>query len=76
MLPWLIASFIIAYNNTILGSAYEKILSNDASQATIGKMTRISPIAWIDMLLTGRYSFEGSNGKINLEAMVRILGIM
>jgi adenine-specific DNA methylase len=69
----LIANCIIAYNSIILNSVYEKMLSNGVSQEIIDEFTRISPIAWTHTLFTGRYSFTKIDGKIDVEAMARIL---
>jgi len=69
----LIANCIIAYNSMILNSVYEKMLANGMSQEIFDEFTRISPIAWTHTLFTGRYSFKKSNGKIDVEAMAKIL---
>ena len=57
----------------ILNAVYQKILANGASQKVIDEFTRISSIAWTHALFTGRYSFKKSGGKIDVEAMARIL---
>ena len=67
------ANCIIAYNSMILNSVYEKMLANGVSQEIFDEFTRISPIAWTHTLFTGRYSFKNSNGKIDVEAMAKIL---
>lgn len=69
----LIANCIIAYNSMILNSVYEKMLDNGVSQEIVDEFSRISPIAWTHTLFTGRYRFKKSNGKIDVEAMARIL---
>jgi TnpA family transposase len=69
----LVANCIIAYNSMILNSVYEKMRANGVRQAIIDEFTRISPIAWTHTLFTGRYSFRKSNGKIDVEAMARLL---
>jgi hypothetical protein len=42
-------------------------------QAVIDEFIRISPIAWTHTLFTGRYNFKKSSGKIDVDAMARIL---
>ena len=69
----LIANCIVAYNSMILNAVYQRMLANGASQAVIDEFTRISPIAWTHTLFTGRYNFKKSSGKINVDAMARIL---
>ncbi|MCG8092916.1 MAG: transposase [Candidatus Thiodiazotropha endolucinida] len=69
----LVANCIIAYNSMILNSVYEKMRANGVRQAIIDEFTRISPIAWTHTLFTGRYSFRKNNGKIDVEAMARLL---
>ncbi|PHM69990.1 Tn3 family transposase [Xenorhabdus kozodoii] len=69
----LVANCIIAYNSMILNAVYQKMLVNDVSQEIIDEFTRISPIAWTHTLFTGRYNFKRNNGKIDVEAMARIL---
>ncbi|CAM3011710.1 hypothetical protein [Legionella worsleiensis] len=39
----------------------------------IDEFARISPIAWIHILFTGRYSFNKSNGDIDVAEMVRMI---
>ncbi len=69
----LVANCIVAYNSMILNAVYQKMLANGASQKVIDEFVRISPIAWTHTLFTGRYSFKKSSGKIDVEAMARIL---
>ncbi|EDD8833806.1 Tn3 family transposase [Salmonella enterica subsp. enterica serovar Mikawasima] len=69
----LIANCIIAYNSMILNAVYEKMLANGVTQEIIDGFMRISPIAWTHTLFTGRYNFKRNNGKIDVEAMARIL---
>lgn len=69
----LVANCIIAYNSMILNAVYQKMLANGASLKVIDEFVRISPIAWTHTLLTGRYSFKKSSGKIDVEAMAIVL---
>ncbi|MBE8614859.1 hypothetical protein CYG68_21320 [Morganella morganii] len=57
----------------ILNAVYEKMLTNGVTQEIIDRFMRISPIAWTHTLFTGRYNFKRNNGKIDVEAMARIL---
>jgi len=69
----LVANCIVAYNSMILNAVYQKMLATGAPQKVIDEFTRISPIAWTHTLFTGRYSFKKSSGKIDVEAMAKIL---
>ncbi|MCC2647632.1 MAG: uncharacterized protein K0R16_435 [Nitrososphaeraceae archaeon] len=69
----LIANIIIAYNSIILNAVYEKMMQNGVPQKVVDKFTRISPIAWVHMLFTGRYSFKKSNGQIDVVAMALVM---
>lgn len=69
----LIANCIVAYNSMILNAVYQRMLANGAPQAVIDEFIRISPIAWTHTLFTGRYNFKKSSGKIDVDAMARIL---
>ncbi|TDB60278.1 DUF4158 domain-containing protein [Photorhabdus khanii] len=60
---------IISAKNAV----YQKMLVNGVSQEIIDEFTRISPIAWTHTLFTGQYNFKRNNGKIDVEAMARIL---
>lgn len=69
----LVANCIVAYNSMILNAIYQKMLALGVSQEVVDEFTRISPIAWTHTLFTGRYSFKKSSGKIDVEAMARIM---
>ena len=69
----LIANCIIAYNSIILNAVYEKMVQDGVAQEMIDEFARISPIAWIHILFTGRYSFKKSNGDINIAEMAKWL---
>lgn len=71
----MIANCIIAYNAIILNSIYEKMLRDGASKKVIEEFARISPIAWIHILFTGRYSFKKSNGDIDVAEMARMVEV-
>jgi TnpA family transposase len=69
----LIANCIIAYNSIILNTVYEKMDKDGVAQNIIDEFVRISPIAWVNILFTGRYSFKKSNGNIDIAAMAQVL---
>ena len=69
----LIANCIIAYNSIILNTVYEKMVNDGVAQEIIDEFARISPIAWVHILFTGRYSFKKNNGAIDIAAMARWL---
>ena len=69
----LIANCIIAYNSTVLNSVYVKMMKNGVEQEFIEEFARISPIAWVHLLYTGRYSFKKNSGYIDVEAMAKML---
>ena len=69
----LIANFVIAYNSIILNAVYEKMVRDGVAQEIIEEFIRISPIAWVHILFTGRYSFKKNTGIIDVAAMAREL---
>ena len=71
----LIANCIVAYNSIILNTVYEKMMRDGVSQKIIDEFARISPIAWMHILFTGRYNFTKSNGGINVDEMAKMFEI-
>ena len=69
----LIANCIIAYNSIILNTVYEKMVKDGVAKEVIDEFARISPIAWVHILFTGRYSFKKNNGTIDIAEMARWL---
>lgn len=67
----LIANCIVAYCSIILNAVYIKMLKEGVAQEVIDEFARISPIAWVHILFTGRYSFKKSIGDINIAAMAQ-----
>ena len=65
----LIANCIIANNSIILNAVYGKMIKNGVAQEIIDEFIRISPIAWVHILFTGRYNFKKSSGIIDIAAM-------
>jgi hypothetical protein len=69
----LVANCIIAYSSTILNDVYMKMVKDNKLKSLIDEFCRISPIAWIHILFTGRYNFRKSSGNINIKAMSEAL---
>ncbi|CAN5304315.1 hypothetical protein BH10PSE19_BH10PSE19_10450 [soil metagenome] len=69
----LIANCIIAYNSIILNTVYEKMVKDGVAPEIIQEFARISPIAWVHILFTGRYNFQKSNGDIDLAGMAQMM---
>ena len=51
------------------------MIRDGVSQKIIDEFARISPIAWMHILFTGRYNFTKSNGEINVGEMAKMLEI-
>ena len=49
------------------------MLRNGTAQAIIDEFARISPVAWIHILFTGRYKFNKSDAGIDVQEMSRML---
>jgi TnpA family transposase len=67
----LIANCIVAYNSIILNAVYEKMVQSGVPQYIIEEFARISPIAWVHIIFTGRYNFKKSMGFIDVAAMAQ-----
>jgi hypothetical protein len=65
----LIANCIIAYNSMILSAVYENMLKAGVSEGIIAEFARISPIAWVHIVFTGKYNFKKSTGVIDIVAL-------
>ena len=49
------------------------MVKDGVAQEIIEKFARISPIAWANLLFTGRYSFKKNSGDIDVEVMAKML---
>ncbi len=49
------------------------MVAEGTPKSIIDEFIRISPIAWSHIILTGRYSFKKSSGKIDLKGMLNTL---
>ena len=52
---------------------YESMLRANVAQEIIDEFARISPVAWIHILFTGRYKFNKSDAGIDVQEMARML---
>lgn len=64
-----IANCIVAYNSMILNAVYENMLKASVNEEIIVEFARISPIAWVHISFTGKYSFKKSTGVIDIVAL-------
>ena len=69
----LVANCIIAYSSIILNTVYEKMLKDGVAQDVIDEFARISPVAWIHILFTGRYTFLKNTGNKILKQWLKYL---
>ncbi|NQY65063.1 MAG: Tn3 family transposase [Alteromonadaceae bacterium] len=69
----LISNSVIAYNAIILNTLYERMLTSNASEKEIEKFLKISPMAWIHISFTGRYTFKNGKFEIDLASIMKIL---
>ena len=66
----LITNCIIHYNATILSTLLAIKEQNGDSQA-VDLLKRISPVAWQNINLQGRYDFRNTTDDINIDAIIR-----
>ena len=69
----LISNSVIAYNAIILNTLYERMLTSNASDKEIEKFLKISPMAWIHISFTGRYTFKNGKLQIDLASILKVL---
>lgn len=61
----LIANCIIYYNGLLLDQTLNALKESRKRRECIKYIKSISPIAWININLTGRYEFTGNRGGMN-----------
>lgn len=64
---------IILYNGIMLSALMErqeKIANNDS---IINFLRRLSPVAWIHLILTGKYRFKPKAKQVNLDVIIQKL---
>jgi TnpA family transposase len=66
----LVTNTAVAYNATILNMLYIKLIELGYSEKDIERFLRISPMAWIHIAFTGRYTFNNKNNKIDLNEII------
>ena len=66
----LVTNTAVAYNATILNMLYMKLIELGCSEKDIERFLRISPMAWIHIAFTGRYTFNKKNNKIDLNEII------
>jgi TnpA family transposase len=65
----LVSNMIVAYNATILNTIYENMKNNGAFEKELERFLRISPMSWVHIGLTGKYTF-GSDEDHNITATI------
>ncbi len=66
----LIANCIIYYNALLLDQTMSVLKIQNANEDYLKCIKSISPVAWININLTGKYEFTGAKGDINIEKFV------
>ena len=66
----LVTNTVAAYNSTILNMLYMKLIELGCSEKDIERFLRISPMAWIHIAFTGKYTFNNKNNKIDLYEII------
>ena len=69
----LVTNMIVAYNAIILNNLYAKSLKAGQKASDLEELLRISPMSWMHIAFTGRYTFKNGNKKIDLKEMIDIL---
>lgn len=67
----LIANCIIYYNALLLDQIMTALKQQNANEDHLRYIKSISPVAWINVNLTGKYEFTGTKGDINIEEFVK-----
>lgn len=69
----LIANFIIAYNAMLLNEIYLRLIKKVGKKRADEILAKISPIAWVHIIFTGRYDFRNDRGGIDIDKLIAIL---
>ena len=69
----LVSNVVVAYNTIILNELYEKMIVSNTDKAQIEKFLKISPMAWIHIAFTGRYTFNDEKSEIDLAPIIKTL---
>ena len=66
----LVTNTVVAYNDIILNMLYMKLIELGCSEKDIERFLRISPMLWIHISFTWRYTFNNKNNKIDLYKII------
>ena len=69
----LVTNMIVGGNAIILNNLYHNLLEVGYNPEDLEELLRISPMSWIHIAFTGRYTFKNGNKKIDLKEMIDIL---
>lgn len=69
----LLTNLIIGYNAIILNNIYLQSVKSKQSPEDLKNLLKISPMSWIHIAFTGRYTFKNGNKKIDLSEIIDIL---
>jgi len=69
----LVSNVVVAYNAIILNELYEKMIISNTDKNQIKKFLKISPMAWIHIAFTGRYTFNDDKSEIDLAPIIKVL---
>ena len=69
----LLTNLIIGYNAIILNNIYLQSVKSKKSPEDLKNLLKISPMSWIHIAFTGRYTFKNGNKKIDLSEIIDIL---
>ncbi len=69
----LVTNMIVACNAMILNNLYVNSQKTGQTPKDLEELLRVSPMSWIHIAFTGRYTFKDGNKKIDLKEMIVIL---
>ena len=69
----LVTNLIVAYNAIILNNLYLQSVKLGKKPEELENLLRISPMSWIHIAFTGRYTFKKVNKKIDLDEIIDVL---
>jgi TnpA family transposase len=69
----LLSNLIIGYNAIILNNIYLQSIKSKQTTEDLNNLLRISPMSWIHIAFTGRYTFKNGTKKIDLSEIIDIL---
>ncbi len=69
----LISNCVIAYNAMLLNELYLKLCTTIGEEQAKAILRKISPVAWLHIIFTGRYHFKDYDSKMNFEKLIVLL---